>query len=136
MYGIQAINAANGWAMAVAGGCIVISGLTVLSLIISQLHKIVGWMEKSKTEAPENTTPAPDTARALVIPEKMPEDILETAAIYQSLSEPIGATFELANLYRACAEHRLPHAHLTIRSLRDAGLLLPSGDGLFCWKNG
>ena len=135
MYGIQAINAANGWAMAVAGGCIVISGLSVLSFIISQLHKVVEWIEKPEPVAAAQDT-GPDTARALVIPEKMPEDIQETAAIYRSLAEPIGTAFELTSLYRICTEHRLPHVHLTVRSLRDAGLLVPDGQGCFYWTAG
>lgn len=135
MYGIQAINAANGWAMAAAGACIVISGLAVLSFIISQLHKVVEWMEKPEPAAQEPEA-GPDTTRALVIPERMPEDINETAAIYRSLAEPIGTAFELASLYRIGAEHRLPHVHLTIRSLRDAGLLVPDGQGRFSWTAG
>ncbi|MBW1726140.1 MAG: OadG family protein [Deltaproteobacteria bacterium] len=39
MYGLQAIAAYNGWAMALAGALIVFSGLVILSFVISQLHK-------------------------------------------------------------------------------------------------
>ena len=48
MYGIQAINAHNGWAMALAGALIVMSGLSVLSFIISQLHKVLALLENRK----------------------------------------------------------------------------------------
>jgi hypothetical protein len=41
LYGIEAIEAANGWAMAIAGALIVMAGLAILSLVISQLHKLV-----------------------------------------------------------------------------------------------
>jgi len=41
LYGLQAIAAHNGWAMALAGALIVFSGLVILSFVISQLHKIL-----------------------------------------------------------------------------------------------
>ena len=45
MYGLEAINAHNGWAMALTGAIIVMTGRTVLSTIISQLHRIVDMMQ-------------------------------------------------------------------------------------------
>ncbi|MEN8212519.1 MAG: OadG family protein [Thermodesulfobacteriota bacterium] len=41
MYGLEAINANNGWSIAVVGVTIVFSGLVMLSFVISQLHKIL-----------------------------------------------------------------------------------------------
>ena len=46
MYGLDAISATNGWSMAIAGALIVMSGLSVLSFVISQLHKIAALLEK------------------------------------------------------------------------------------------
>ncbi len=43
MYGFSAINASNGWAISVVGISIVFSGLVMLSLVISQLYKILGF---------------------------------------------------------------------------------------------
>ena len=51
MYGIQAITAHNGWAMALAGALIVFSGLIVLSFAISHLHKLLKIFEKQKVSA-------------------------------------------------------------------------------------
>ena len=133
MYGIQAINAANGWAMALAGAMIVLSGLALLSFIISRLHKVIDRFDRPK----ENSHPKadrPDAERALVIPEKMPSDNREVAGIYQSLTASVGNRFDLTTLFRLCAKHGLPHPHLTIRTLRDAGLMVPSADGLFSWN--
>ena len=134
MHGIQAINAANGWAMAMVGTMIVLSGLALLSFIISRLHKIVDWMDKPKQNTGFKDGRC-ETGRALVIPEKMPADNQEIAGIYRVLTDPLGATFDLASLYSVCAEHRLPHPHLTIRSLRDAGMMIPAGEGRFTWSN-
>ncbi len=41
MYGLEAIQTYNGWAMAITGAVIVMIGLTILSFIISQLHRII-----------------------------------------------------------------------------------------------
>ncbi|MBI9083856.1 MAG: OadG family protein [Desulfobacterales bacterium] len=133
MYGIQAINAANGWAMAITGAMIVISGLALLSFIISRLHKIIDWMDKPKGNNGLKDN-RPDTDRALVIPEKMPSSHREVAGFYQTLTAPLGKTFDLVSLYRLCTEHRIPHPHLTIRTLRDAGLMVPVAGGLFSWN--
>jgi hypothetical protein len=133
MYGIEAINAANGWSMALAGAMIVLTGLSVLSFIISRLHKIIGWAEGLKGETP-STEKGTDIERALAIPQQMPTDLNEIAGIYQSLSVSLGSAFELTALYRICAEHRLPHPHLTIRSLREAGVLILVEDGVFSWS--
>ena len=66
MYGIQAINAHNGWSMAIAGALIVMSGLSILSLIISQLHKGLALMENrhkaGDIDAPALPEPTPVAA--------------------------------------------------------------------------
>jgi len=38
LYGIEAINANNGWAISAVGITIVFSGLVLLSFVIAQLH--------------------------------------------------------------------------------------------------
>ncbi len=50
MYGLEAINAYNGWAMAITGPLIVMGGLSILSIIISQLHKVVALFDKKEEE--------------------------------------------------------------------------------------
>ncbi|MCF6246649.1 MAG: hypothetical protein L3J69_04730 [Desulfobacula sp.] len=52
MYGIEAINANNGWAISIVGITIVFSGLVTLSSVISQLHKVLAiWEDPSKIKA-------------------------------------------------------------------------------------
>ena len=134
MTGLEAINAANGWAMSLAGITIVLTGLAVLSTIISQLHKVVGWMEKSKEAPAEEKKAVSDTQRALAIPEHMPDDIDAVAGIYKSLTDGLTPPFEISRLFTVVAEHNLPHVHLSVRALRDAGHLIPDGEGRFSWK--
>jgi hypothetical protein len=50
MYGIDAISAQNGWAMIFTGAFIVLFGLGLLSIIISQLHRISDFYEKKGTK--------------------------------------------------------------------------------------
>ena len=135
MTGLQAINAANGWAMALAGITIVISGLAVLATIISQLHKIVGWLEKPEKTGSDDAPDASDTQRALAIPERMPEDIEAVAGIYMALAANLEPPFELSRLHAIAAKHHLPHVHLSLRALRHAGHLVPDGNGRFTWKS-
>jgi len=132
--GLQAINAVNGWAMALTGITIVLCGLAALSTIISQLHKIVGWLDKPKAAAASVKEKKTDTQRALAIPARLHEDIDATASIYKALSQDLPSPFELTRLHAIGAESKLPHVHLSLRALRENGHLVAEGEGRFTWK--
>jgi hypothetical protein len=123
--------------MALAGACIVMTGLTVLAFIISQLHKIVGMIEKraEKPTPAEKTESKTEPEPALFGDRQMPLDDLEAVArICMPLSVELGETFELAALYQVFVKANLPHPHITIRALRDAGYITPAGERSFSWK--
>ena len=135
MYGLEAISAHNGWAMAITGALIVMSGLTVLSVIISQLHRIIAILENRKTVKSQNQTP----------PDKPP--VMDTQPVVTALSDlgpsvdrfslmttDAGETFDLATLHQIFIQNDDPHPHLTIRSLREQGFLVAAGEGRFTWK--
>jgi len=126
MLGLEAISAHNGWAMAVTGIIIVMCGLSVLAFIISQLHKVIGLFEEKQKAAPHFAQPAADI--------DILNDLAVTTLLYQPLTAELGESFPLAELYRIFERENLPHPHLTISALREAGYLLPSGDGLYLWK--
>ena len=125
MIGLAAITEHNGWAMAITGAIIVMCGLSLLALIISQLHKVIGIFEKRK----EATHLAHQTADTDIL-----NDLAATARMYQPLTAQLGDQFHLTQLYRVFEKEKLPHPHLTIRALRAAKYLQPLGDGLFGWK--
>jgi len=131
VYGIEAINHHNGWAMAIAGALIVLFGLALLSFVISQLHKFAALIENlaKKRSQPTETKVETDAAqqRSLL-------DINQLRERYRMLTADLGDTFELAKLYEIATESGLPHVHLTIRSLREAGILMPVGKGVFKWQ--
>ena len=126
MFGLEAISAHNGWAMAVTGTIIVMCGLSALAFIISQLHKIIGLFEEKKKETPPPVQPSADI--------DILNDLAAAARLYQPLTAELGDSFQLARLYQIFERESLPHPHLTINAMREAGYLQPAGEGLFSWK--
>lgn len=131
MYGLEAINAYNGWAMAIIGPLIVMTGLTILSIIISQLHKLVAILEK---KAEQITEPPVTSKDEISVPCILPNDIFETAKIYQMLIDKLEQPFELSDLYKVARQNNFPHPILTVSRLRDAGILIRKNEGLFIWR--
>jgi len=130
MYGLEAINAANGWSMALVGILIVFTGLSLLSFVISQLHKFLPFIEKSgekqvESEARPQKKPGPA--------ERCPTDLKVQAALFEPIIEEIASNFPLTELYAQAKEHNIPHPHLSISALREAAILVPLGEGIFSW---
>ena len=138
--GLENIAQYNGWAQAFLGASIVMTGLVILSIAISQIHKLVEfWENRSKAAAPlEAVAPAgSDTTvggLTLTVPSRCPADIAETAALYRPIVDQLGTPFELKDLYQRATQFDLPHPHITIKCLREAGILTPQGDGMFRWN--
>jgi len=128
LYGLEAISAHNGWAMAITGPLIVMSGLIILSIIISQLHKLVAIFDK---KAKLTTEPPIKSKDEISVPRILPNDILETAKIYQPLIDKLEQPFELRDLYKVAEQNNFPHPILTVSRLRDAGILISEGGGVF-----
>ncbi len=128
-FDIALITANNGWAMAITGAIIVMCGLSILSFLISQLHKIIGFFEPAAT----TTAPAPPTGIKPTDVDLL-NDMPAAAKIYKAISIDLGDRFPLTRLYEVTRAQNLPHTHITIRALREAGLLVPDGDDLFTWK--
>ena len=127
MFSFELIAANNGWAMALAGALIVMTGLTVLSFIISQLHVVVEVLEKKEPAPQKEAGPAR-------VPAKFPDSLDEVAALYEPLVKQLPESFGLEALYALTQENNFPHPHLTIRSLRAVGILTSRGEGQFSWK--
>jgi hypothetical protein len=118
--------------MAFAGALIVMTGLAVLSFVISQLHKIVTLLERPKSK---KTKPLLEQVAASPVSIRFdPSDLAETEKRYRSITVEMQEPFELSELYKVAARHAMPHPHLSIRNLREAGIIVPAGDGRFTWK--
>ena len=132
MYGLTAIQQANGWAMAGAGACIVLAGLAVLSFLISMIPRFTSLFEEKPPSPPE--TVAKETKPETTVADKFPDDLKTVSTIYIALTEDMGNEFSLVDLHRVTKEVGLPHPHLSINRFRDAGILVPVGEGQFTWK--
>lgn len=127
--------------MAFAGACIVFSGLVVLSLVISQLRKIVELIEKKPDVKKATKTAIRDEKEAVkpkIIappPEKPDLNFAAMEGVYKPLTTDLEQPFQLAGLYAAAEEKGLPHPHLSIKHLRESGILTPAGDGAFTWAS-
>jgi len=130
--GFEAITAQNGWTMAVTGVLIVMVGLTLLATIISQLHKVLALFERKNVEdqdhqpnaKPRRTLPAADLIT----------DLSAAAGFYQSITTELGDSFLLTSAFELLKQEGIPHPHLTIKTLRENGYLVPLGEGRFTWK--
>jgi hypothetical protein len=138
LYGLHAITVNNGWAMAVAGALIVFAGLVVLSTAISQIHKILLFLENKFTGFRNNNkiqeNEEAEERPKLSLPKIFPTELEKVASLYQPLIDEIGDTFYLSSLYKIAKENYFPHPHITFTAFRDAKILIPYGDGVFSWK--
>ena len=132
MYGLAAIQQANGWAMAAAGACIVLSGLAVLSFLISMIPRLTGYFEKEAQ--PSVDIVKKDDQSEPLVPEKLPDDIEAASKIYASLCADLGDGFTLIDLHRKSKELGIPAPHLSINRFRDAGILVTVSEGRFSWQ--
>ena len=138
LYGLEAISAYNGLAMAIVGPLIVLSGLAILSFLISQLHRVVAILERPEKKRREMEALAAqaeaEDKQKVVAPDRLPSDISETAAIYQPMIDHLEQPFHLKELYEIAQKHNFPHPHLTITRFREAERLVNVGEGLFTWN--
>ena len=138
MFGIENITSNHGWAMAAVGATIVFSGLVVLSFVISQIHKLLKlWDDReSLIERFRKTAPTAvvEKVDAPVYSERHLPAVEELADIYQPLVEQLEEPFKLSQLFEIAHKNDLPHPHLSIQRLQEAGLLVARGDGTFTWN--
>jgi len=133
VYGIEAINAHNGWAMALAGALIVMSGLSVLSFIISQLHKVLALTDNRKKSKVIDQPSVPEPIPAATADHDL-SNLEGSLTCYCDETAGLGSAFTLQDLFTVFRECDFPHPHLTIRSLKEEGFLVPTDQGKFSWK--
>jgi len=140
LYSIENITAANGWAMAAVGATIVFLGLVVLSFVISQMHKVLefwenrGARESTSVIQPAATEPVKSDAKVFKA-QHLPE-VTELTDTYGPFIEALDKPFILTQLFEIAKENDLPHPHLSINRLREAGILVAQEDDTFTWKKG
>ncbi len=138
MYGIEAITAHNGWAQAVTGTIIVMAGLTILATVISFLPKVISLFEGTPTTPSLSPSQKEAEKKEVTFSDlsnpQFSADVQEDAKKYSSLVQSLGDSFELGALHKILKEKHHPHPHLTVKTFREAGIILPVGDGNFTWN--
>lgn len=135
LFSFHQITSQNGWLMAALGIMIELTGLAVLAVIVSRVPKMVGLIEKGG----EIFKKVPGKPVAKPVIESKPDSLSEEGihkigGVYKDCAKSLGEVFQLSELYRFSEENGLPHPHLTIKSLRESGLLVSEGNGLFKWR--
>lgn len=135
MNGLEAIAAHNGWAIAGLGITIVFTGLTLLSLTISQLHKILALLEDPRRHLREfrgrGATGSDEFEEACIV---VPAEIRESARHYKMLADRLGETFALPRLLAYAEQCGLERPYPALNKLIRSGLVIPDEDGFYRWN--
>lgn len=130
--GLEAINNANGWSMAITGILVVFVSLIVLSVIISQMHRILALVERrgegmseKKASRTEAALTEAEIARRADHPLATNSKIDEVLKLWLPLIERLQDPFRLADLYQLAADRDMLHPHLTITMLRQEKIIVP-----------
>jgi hypothetical protein len=138
LLGFENITNNNGWAMAAVGASIVFTGLVVLSFVISQIHKILAlWEEREKYLARFKKWLPARAAEKIHAPDYAHRQFPsadELAGEYEPLVDQLKEPFTLSQLFEVARQNDLPHPHMSIQRLQEAGILAAQGDGTFSWN--
>ena len=125
MYGLDAINAYNGWAISIVGVTIVFTGLVMLSMAISQLHKLLDLWENRKEISFFNKK-SPETAP---IPIELTPTQKESARQFKLLAETLSDHFSLPRLLKLAQISGIDHPHSTLVILLEADIIVSDTQG-------
>ena len=137
MLGLKAISTNNGWEYAIVGICIVFSGLVILSIVISQLHKLLNlWENRSAilSAMRENRKKAPLKSPAKEELSERALNLVEAKKQYRLLVSRLSDPFALPKLLRLAEKSGLHRPHSTLNDLIQAGIIEPDATGYFIWK--
>jgi hypothetical protein len=135
LYGLDAINANNGWAISVVGITIVFSGLVGLSFVISQLHKCLDLYENpgkikkwfSRKKQVDNSLEAGGVL--LVLTEEQKEISKQFALLVRTMEDH----FSLPRLLGLARISGVKDVHSNLNLLLKSTIIFPDKEGFFCW---
>jgi Na+-transporting methylmalonyl-CoA/oxaloacetate decarboxylase gamma subunit len=143
LYGLDAINASNGWAISVVGVTIVFSGLIMLSLVISQLYKVLAfWEDPSKIKAlftaKQAQKPAEDqmekeTSTSISGPAAFTESQKDVAKQFSLLARTMEDHFSLPRLLYFAQISGVKDPCMSLNDLLKTQIIVPDGAGFFTW---
>lgn len=135
MYGLEAINANNGWAISVVGITIVFSGLVSLSLVISQLHKVLALYEDpSKIKAFFKPKKAKKKIEDVVVNIVLTQSQKEVTKQFALLVRTMDDHFSLPKLLHLAKISGLKDPYLNLNNLLKLKMIKSDKDGFFTWE--
>lgn len=133
--GIEAITKLNGWAMAFVGVSIVFTGLLLLSVTLSQLHRILDlWEKKGElyqkiVEKREEKAKSVKAYRDLTVTEWMEDSVKQFNILVQAMDDP----FALPVLLDVAQKRGLLRPHSALTEFLKIELIIPDGNGYYRW---
>ncbi len=128
MYGLDAISANNGWAISVVGVSIVFTGLVLLSLSISRIHKLLDlWDNRSNIQLFKKNPP-PSTEP---LPPPFTEREKALARQFHLLIQTMDDHFSLQRLLRLAEISGLERPHSSLNRLIKTRIIMPDLHGLY-----
>ncbi|NDY73282.1 hypothetical protein DO021_21945 [Desulfobacter hydrogenophilus] len=135
LYGLEAINAHNGWAISIVGVTIVFTGLVALSALISQLHKLValydnpGRIKKLFASKSGSAAKAGTPKKYMVLTEAQKQICRQ----YNLLAQTMDDAISLPKFLRMAELSGLNDPHANINLLIKSGILCADKQGYFTW---
>ena len=141
VFGLEAINASNGWAISVVGITIVFTGLVTLSLAISQLHKVLDLWEnpdKIKRFFSRGAKKGDPDGKSVDQPTLTRGDLTaehrEVIKQYALLARTQEDHFSLSRLLHLARISGLKDPCQNLNRLYQTRVVLPDGNGFFTWN--
>jgi hypothetical protein len=138
VFGLENITNHNGWAIAAVGASIVFMGLVVLSLVISQIHRLLNlWEDRENVISRFKQQPAavkPQEAAEMDYGDQRLPSVEQLIEAYRPLIEKLKEPFKLSQVFEIAYKNDMPHPHLSIQRLQEADVLVAQGDGTFSWN--
>ncbi len=135
MYGLEAISHNNGWAIAFVGITIVFTCLTLLSLTLSQLHKVLGLWDKRKDivqgikEKKEQKANLADSLKKSDVQVNLEDAARQFNILIKTMNDP----FSLPELIDLAKKRGLNRPHSTVNAMLKVKLIIPDEKGYYHW---
>mgnify|MGYP000630282012 CR=1 FL=1 len=133
MLDFNAISEHNGWSISIVGITIVFSGLVALSIVVSQLHKMLMAWENRKTWL--KRLKAFLLGKGSIQPglEDAPFEVLEDAKNLSLLSPFLPEPFSSEDLFEMAEKRGIDIRQYSIHYLTDSGYLKLDNQGNYFW---
>lgn len=147
MYGLEAIHAANGWAITIVGISIVFSGLLVLSSVLANMERILRFWDQRRDLFRKKEPPPPPTTAQRESAEPPSEPVSaairltgaqeEALRSFQVLSQRQGDVFSLPRLLETAEKRGISKPHSNLDTFLKLGLIVEltgSNRGFYRWN--